>query len=50
MALVEYAIGDGVAVLTLNRSDKRNAINDALVGELGAAVDRAAGEARAAVL
>jgi len=50
MALVEYAMRDGVAVLTLNRPDKRNAINDALMGELGAAVDRAAAEARAAVL
>ncbi len=50
MALVEYAASDGVAVLTLNRPDKRNAINDALVAELAVAVDRAAQEARAGVI
>lgn len=50
MALVEYALSDGVAVLTLNRSEKRNAINDALIEALGVAVDRAAREARAGMI
>ncbi|MCT8997455.1 crotonase/enoyl-CoA hydratase family protein [Chelativorans intermedius] len=50
MPLVEYQpIGD-IAVLTLNRPEKRNAMNDAMLGDLGVAVDRAAAEAKAAVL
>lgn len=50
MALVEYAESDGVAVLTLNRTDKRNAISDAMMAQLSLAVDRAAGGAKAAVI
>ena len=50
MALVDYAINDGIAVLTLNRPEKRNAINDALIAELTAAVDRANREAKAGVI
>jgi enoyl-CoA hydratase/carnithine racemase len=50
MALVDYALSDGIAVLTLDRPAKRNAISDALVAELGLAVDRAAAEAKAGVI
>lgn len=50
MALVEYGLDDGVAVLTLNRPEKRNAIGDALIAALSEAVERASTEARAAVI
>lgn len=50
MALVEYELSEGVAVLRLNRPDKRNALNDALLAALGAAVDRAASEAKVAII
>ncbi|WP_274426403.1 crotonase/enoyl-CoA hydratase family protein [Chelativorans sp. YIM 93263] len=50
MPFVEYeTIGD-IAVLTLNRPEKRNAMCDTMLADLGAAVDRAADEAKAAVL
>lgn len=38
-ALVEYACAEGVATLTLNRADKRNALNLALWQELEAHLD-----------
>ncbi|MCT8990534.1 crotonase/enoyl-CoA hydratase family protein [Chelativorans sp. SCAU2101] len=50
MALVSYELEDGIAVLTLSRPEKRNAMSDAMLNDLGAAVDRAAKEAKAAVL
>lgn len=50
MALVDYELSDGVAVLRLNRPDKRNALSDALLAALGEAADRAAVEARAGVI
>lgn len=50
MALVSYEIEDGIAILTLSRPEKRNAMSDAMLDDLGAAVDRAASEARAAVI
>ena len=50
MALVEYELSGDVAVLTLNRPDKRNAISDGLIAELSDAVDRAASEAKAGVI
>ena len=50
MALVDYALQEDVAVLTLNRPDKRNALNDATVADLSAAVDRASAEAKVAIL
>jgi (methylthio)acryloyl-CoA hydratase len=48
--LVEYELEDGIAVIRLNRPEKRNAMSDALLAALGAAVDRAATEAKVAVL
>jgi enoyl-CoA hydratase/carnithine racemase len=42
--LVEFSISDSVAVLTLNRPEVRNAINDAMRGELLAAIERAAAD------
>lgn len=50
MALVEYELRDKVAVLTLNRPEKRNAMSDAMLVDLGQAVSRAASEAQAAVI
>jgi enoyl-CoA hydratase len=32
-------VADGIATLTVNRPDKLNALNDATIGELGAAID-----------
>ena len=39
--LVLYSAADGVATLTLNRPEKRNALNSALVGALKEALSRA---------
>lgn len=47
---VLYAAEDGIARVTLNRPDKRNALNDAMVAGLGAALDRAAEDADVRVL
>ncbi|TPG47226.1 enoyl-CoA hydratase [Roseomonas nepalensis] len=49
-ALVTYELRGAVAWIALNRPSKRNAINDRLLDALGAAIARAAGEARAVVL
>ena len=48
--LVEFSISESVAVLTLNRPEVRNAINDAMRGELLAAIDRAAADDAVAAL
>lgn len=48
--LVTYELDGPVAVIGLNRAAKRNAISDALIDALDAAVSRAHREARAAVL
>ncbi|MEN9904454.1 MAG: hypothetical protein RLZZ555_1019 [Pseudomonadota bacterium] len=48
--LVTYALEGNIALIGLNRPDKRNAINDPLVDELRAAVLRAHEEADVAVL
>ncbi len=40
-----YEVADGVATLTLNRPDKRNALNAALVAALKGGLERAAGDA-----
>ena len=42
--LVEFSVSNSVAVLTLNRPEVRNAINDAMRGELLAAIERAAAD------
>ncbi|MEX0756369.1 MAG: enoyl-CoA hydratase-related protein [Acidimicrobiia bacterium] len=47
---VEYTLRDDVAVITLNRPEVFNSINQSLTDGLVADFDRAAGEARAAVL
>ncbi len=49
---VAYEIKNGVAYLTLNRPDKRNALNDRIVGDLKAAMTEAEADAqvRAVVL
>lgn len=49
-ALVTYALKGSVAVIGLNRPEKRNAISDRVVAALDEAVGRAADEARAAVI
>jgi len=43
-ALVELAIEDTIAVVTLNRPEVRNAINDAMRGELVAVLERVAAD------
>ena len=48
--LISYQLDGNVALIGLNRPDKRNAINDPLVDELRAAVLRAHEEADVAVL
>lgn len=48
--LVRYEQRDGVAAVTLDRPDKLNAVNDALVGDLSAALDRARDEGAGAVV
>src|SRR5262245_45023710 len=47
---VTYELDGPVALIGLNRPAKRNALNDALIGELDTAVQRAGREARVAVL
>ncbi len=42
--LVEYSVTNSVAVLTLNRPEVRNAINDSMRTELLAAIERAAAD------
>ncbi|RMD92604.1 MAG: enoyl-CoA hydratase [Alphaproteobacteria bacterium] len=48
--LVTYELRGAVAVVTLNRPEKRNAISDRVVAALDEAVSRAAQEAKAAVI
>jgi enoyl-CoA hydratase/carnithine racemase len=48
--LVTYARDGEIALLGLNRPEKRNAISDAMIETLAAHVDRASREARAAVI
>ncbi len=47
---VDYAIEDGIAVITLNRPDRYNAVDRSLSEGLLEALQRAGSEARAAVL
>ncbi len=39
--LIEYAVADGIATITLNRPDKLNAVNGQMIDELIAAADQA---------
>ena len=48
--LVTYELDGAVAVIGLNRADKRNAVNDALMAQLREAVYRATEEAKAGVI
>lgn len=48
--LVTYSLEGEVALLRLNRPEKRNAISDAVIEALAAAVARASSEAKAAVI
>lgn len=50
MSLVDYTVNDRVAFITLNRPEKRNALNHALVAELKKSFDRAADDAQAKVI
>lgn len=47
---ISYSLKDGIAMVGLNRPEKRNAISDAVVNQLAEAVARADREAKAAVL
>lgn len=49
-SLVELDVADRIATITLARPDKRNAISDALLADLDAALDAVPEEARAIVL
>jgi enoyl-CoA hydratase len=40
--LLTFDVADRIATITVNRPDKLNALNDALIAELGAAIDEAA--------
>lgn len=50
MALVDYALNGNIAVLTLTRPDKRNALNDAVIAELSTAVERASADAKVGII
>jgi enoyl-CoA hydratase/carnithine racemase len=41
---IRYGVDGGLATITLNRPDKRNAVNSAMFGELGDAAEEAAGD------
>jgi methylglutaconyl-CoA hydratase len=45
-----YELKDGIAHITLNRPEKRNAINDRLIGDLKAAMNEAESDAAAVLL
>ena len=40
-----FDVGAGIARITINRPDKLNALNDAVIAELGTAIDQVAGDA-----
>lgn len=50
MSLVTYNVKDRVAFVTLNRAEKRNALNPELISELKVALDRAALDTSAKVI
>lgn len=43
--LLAFDVADRIATITVNRPDKLNALNDALIAELGLAIDEARGRA-----
>ena len=49
-AVVTYECADGIAEIGLNRPDKRNALSQELLDSLADAAERAASEARVAIL
>lgn len=50
MSFVEYAVKDRIATITLNRPDKRNALNEQVVSELKQAFTQAAEDTEAKVI
>lgn len=50
MSLVKYTVTDRVAFITLNRAEKRNALNHELVAELKKAFDKAAADPQAKLI
>lgn len=48
--LITFTQEGGIALIGLNRPEKRNALNEAIVTELGAAIDRAGEEAAVAII
>jgi enoyl-CoA hydratase/carnithine racemase len=49
-ALISYSMNGDIAMIGLNRPEKRNAISDAVVNQLSGMIERAENEAKAAVL
>lgn len=50
MKYFNYELKDNIAIIQLNRPEKRNAISDQVMAELAVLVDRVAKEAKAAVI
>jgi methylglutaconyl-CoA hydratase len=50
MPLIEYGVADGVARITLNRPEKRNALSPELIAELNAKLDESARDASVRVV
>jgi methylglutaconyl-CoA hydratase len=48
--LIKFSVSDGIARITLNRPEKRNAMNPELLAELGAAFAKAAADASVRVI
>ena len=48
--MIKVSVADGVARITLNRPEKRNALNPEMVAELRASLDRAASDAAVRVI
>ncbi len=50
MAVIEYKAANRVATITLNRPEKRNALNQEMVNELKAAFTKAGNDASVKVI